>query len=296
MDNKNYQLTFSSSIDYDKSKQELIPQFNIQTLYQVYDVDDLNKNKFSIKFPVQDFSKQNIRLYLASIVGLKNKLGIPYLKIEEINIFGLKLKVYNIYNKFLQENLQYLAESFDSAFDEFYDNSALKLAKFFNETFLIQAETVDEIIKILKSGFETEYIYSFDEIKNIVKSIESLNIIFDSFKVADVKGTQVEFYDGSDNPFKFFTPKYNILKSMWLIKDPKILADVQELNAYEVNEESKYELNYYLINANSEYYKTLNTSEIREYVSLSFDIAADIEQIGKIKDIYNINSADDSTC
>ena len=35
-DNKNYQVSFLSDIDSDKSNQELIPQINIQTIYQLF--------------------------------------------------------------------------------------------------------------------------------------------------------------------------------------------------------------------------------------------------------------------
>lgn len=296
LDNKKYQMTFSSSIDSDKSAQELIPQFNIQTLYQVCDIDDFSKNKFSIKFPVQDFSKQNVKLYLASLFGSISKLGIPFFKTEEISILGIKIKVYNIYNKFLNDNFLYPVATFNSAFDDFYNNSILILTKFLNETFSFQAQTVDEVVQILKTGFETDYVYSFDEIKNLVKQIENLNLIFNSFKANTTTGIEVEFYDMFEKPFKLFTPKYNILKSMWLIKDPKILIDVQELNAYEVNESSKYEINYYLVSNNGFINKSLTKNEIKEYLNISFDLAADFEESRRAKNIYDINIADESTC
>jgi hypothetical protein len=83
---------------------------------------------------------------------------------------------------------------------------------------------------------------------------------------------------------------------MWLVRDPKLLIDFQELNAYETNEESLYELKYYEILNNSGLYKKLNTDEIREYVSISFDSVADLENKQLTRNIYDTNSADDTTC
>lgn len=317
-DNKKYQLNFSSSIDYDSSKQELIPQFNIQTLYQVYDVNDLSKNKFSLEFPKQDYSLNAIRKTLVKLfapefitqkIKKTQKFGFTDVTIEQEiivpnfdfiketkNVFGVELDVYKIFNKFLEKQVFYPVEIFNSAFNDFYNESILVLATFFNQLLSFQLNTVDEFIDLLNNGFKTDYIYTYDEVLKFVNSFSNLTFVLNSFKVADLDGVEIEFYDRFDNPFKLVSPNYKIFKSLWLVKDPKLLIDFQELNTYETNEQSKYELNYYWTNDDGVYYKNLTLEEVREYINISFDSVADLENLERTKNIYDSNKTDDSTC
>ena len=329
-DNKKYQLNFSSSIDFDKSSQELIPQFNIQTLYQVYDVDDLTQNKFSIQFPKQDYSLSGFYSFVAKELGtkvsssdkpfiqfipkkVKKKFGFSEIEVieydtiitptnlfgfpsEEKEIFGSKIKTYKIFNKSLKMDLFFSISQFEQELKNLYDASIFVLTKLFNELFPLQLQTTEEFVKLMKDGFSTDYNYDYEQIKQLSKSLMNVSFIIDTFKMSSIDGINVEFYNSKDQAIKMQIPKYDILKSMWLVRDPKLLIDFQELNAYETNEESLYELKYYEILNNSGLYKKLNTDEIREYVSISFDSVADLENKQLTRNIYDTNSADDTTC
>jgi hypothetical protein len=298
-DNKKYELPIITNFEYDEGTLELIPQFNIQTVYQVMDVKELEENKFAIEFVSQDFSLEGFKNYIFKTL---NDLDPTFTYYEitsygEIN-FGVPTQVYKIFLKDYNQEFLFLENTIFNKAEELYNNTMIPLVEKFNELFPFQLQTVEEFVLLMKEGFKTEYSYDYQSIIDLVKEISKLYDSFNQLKIPDITGEElVSFKDQFKNPVKLFLLNFKITKSLWLIKDPGLLMNVEEYNAYEINEKPQYDTEYYFIEDDTGLYYKLDTKEVRKYINIYFDNLADIKYVNNIKNIYqDITKADDSLC
>ena len=350
IDQKKYEISFSSSVDYQNGFQELLPQFNIQTVYQVLNIKNYDKNKYSITFDgKQNYSFDFLYIYLFGKIILANytKEEINNLSTVQYLTFGeLKLskniideqKKSGFFEDFAQnakkiieknydeqitgnnfdileqlpiENDEQLIKfkiaplgieryivlkNFEDSFKEFYDNSVIQIINLINETLPVQLQTFDDFVSFMQNGLKTNYDYTYREIKDIFFSFYNLNENLSPFTVKDIFGNTIVFFDENKQDIKIKAPKLKIFQNQWLLKDPDLLVSFQELNTYEPNEFSEYELEYYLVFDKDNYVK-LKNDELKKYINLYFDELADLKNANNIKNIYDSNiKADDTTC
>lgn len=334
-DGKKYEIFLSSSTDADKSRQEIIPQFNIQTLYKVVDVDYLQYNNFYFKFKNTDF--YTYKIFLDKVL---NKL-VPKLQA----LAGLPLKPVDFYPTYKLKEIPslFFPEELETNF-EFSDFSDIQKEElvyvvsdkndnlkklFFKKVF---DNAVNQYLKnLIIYTFDTlDSIFSFEIATNVINQetfpkfpnkIEYLQAVVgeelqfgpynyeDSLKYYDIITYMYEKYDDflavdiAGQEYKLLTPsefiepfKFDIYQTQWLLKDPIVSINVSESNTWENDEFSEYEVEYYFANDQNNVFGKISNDELEKYINVYFDNETKFD-INKFKNIYGeIIEADETTC
>lgn len=113
----------------------------------------------------------------------------------------------------------------------------------------------------------------------------------------------------SDNSYQELIPQFNIntiyqytkveleFDKDYIIKDPDILAEIQEFNAFDPSEFSEYEVEFFTVDADNKIYQSLDNEELKKYVSVYFDKLAELQSGVNLKNTYDPQvEVDESTC
>ena len=289
-DYKHYEMPIVSNMDSEKSFQELIPQFNIQTLYEVADLNNNNENKYSIEFEIDTQNTLYGLFYFGVINSFADQGYIINANIPD-DTFILKKVVDNA-----PVIINFSLSSLNKEIKGLYDNLIYKFIDILKEYFSLKIDSLDDLDKFLINGIKTEYIYNFQQINEIKKKFESLKF---QINFQDINNNTFILFDENYNPiiFKFPVPKYMIKQTKWLIKDPNLVVSFDELNCFESNEFSEFEMEFYLIDEEKKEYKKLDNEKLKEYINIYFDNAANFIISDKNKNNYgDQQEADETLC
>jgi len=83
----------------------------------------------------------------------------------------------------------------------------------------------------------------------------------------------------------------------YVLRDPDLLVNIEEFNAYEASEFSEYEVEFFTIDANNQIYQNIDNEELKKYILIYFDSLANLQDVNLLKNIYDPQiEADESTC